>query len=88
MFVEESLERLREAIMARYALTTFWYTVFHEVSVTSMPVMRAMWMQYPQVLQLYSTDDQYLIGSDLLAKSVTTTDVAQSNFLFPTSDIW
>ena len=39
-FGEETMQRLRRAAMARYALLPFWYTVFYEASVTGMPVMR------------------------------------------------
>jgi len=74
--------------MERYALLPFWYTVFHHGHTTGMPVMRMMWMQYPQIEALFGIDDQYLIGSDLLVKPVTAAGVSVSTILFPTDDIW
>jgi len=88
MFGDETMRRLRKAAMARYALLPHWYTVFHEASVTGMPVMRTMWMEYPQTAQLFSTDDQYMIGSDLLVKPVTGPGVTETTVAFPTKDTW
>lgn len=45
-------------------------------------------MQYPRVPELYSIDDQYLIGSDLLVKPVTSAGATTSQVLFPLSDCW
>ena len=47
-----------------------------------------MWMQYPNIPELYSIDNQYLIGSDLLVKPVTSAGVKTSQVLFPLSDCW
>jgi len=45
-------------------------------------------MQYPDIPELYSIDDQYLIGSDLLVKPVTSAGATTSHVLFPLSDCW
>ena len=45
-------------------------------------------MQYSQVPELYSVDDQYLIGSDLLVKPVTSAGATTSQVLFPLADCW
>jgi len=88
MFGDETMVRLRHAAMARYALLPFWYTIFWQAGVSGMPVMRTMWMQYPDIPELYSIDDQYLIGSDLLVKPVTSAGATTSHVLFPLADCW
>lgn len=88
MFGEETLVLLRKAAMARYALLPFWYTVFHEASTTGMPVMRTMWMNYPQTESLFAVDDQFFIGSDLLVKPVTSPGVTESIVRFPGDHVW
>ena len=88
MFGDETMVRLRRAAMARYALLPFWYTVFWQAGATGMPIMRTMWMQYPKIPGLYSIDDQYLIGSDLLVKPVTSAGATSSEIQFPLSDCW
>ncbi|KAL7537615.1 hypothetical protein ACHAXR_007963, partial [Thalassiosira sp. AJA248-18] len=88
MFGDETMVLLRRAAMARYALLPYWYTVFWQAGVSGMPVMRTMWMQYPKIAELYSVDDQYLIGSDLLVKPVTSAGATTSDIQFPLSDCW
>lgn len=88
MFGDEWMVRMRQAAIARYALLPYWYSVFREASVSGMPVMRMMWMQYPEIESLYSTDDQYLIGADLLVKPVTAAGVTETSITFPAKDKW
>jgi len=88
MFGDETMARLRRAAMARYALLPYWYTVFWNAGVTGMPVMRTMWMQYPNIPELYSVDNQFLIGSDLLVRPVTSAGATASEIKFPLSDCW
>lgn len=88
MFGEETMRRLRTSAMARYALLPMWYTIFNEAGVTGMPVMRTMWMQYPKTEELFATDDQYLIGSDLLVRPVTAAGATEAVVHFPTKDTW
>jgi len=88
IFGEVWMSRMRHAAMARYALLPYWYTIFREAGVTGMPVMRTMWMQYPELEELYGTDDQYLIGSDLLIKPVTEAHATKSEVAFPLEHDW
>ena len=45
-------------------------------------------MQYPNIPELYSVDNQYLIGSDLLVRPVTSAGATASEIKFPLSDCW
>jgi len=45
-------------------------------------------MHYPKTEALFSLDDQYLVGSDLLVKPVTAPGVSVTTVKFPTDDIW
>ena len=45
-------------------------------------------MQYPDLEELYHLDDQFLVGSDLLVKPVTTPGATEVEVLFPTADLW
>jgi alpha 1,3-glucosidase len=88
MFGDETLAMLRKAAMTRYALLPYWYTVFQEAEKTGMPVMRTMWMNYPETEGLYPVDDQFFVGSDLLVKPVTAPGVVESVVQFPEDDAW
>jgi alpha 1,3-glucosidase len=88
MYGEETMQRLRQAALWRYQLLPFWYTVFHEAEISGMPVMRMMWMQYPETEAIFGVDDQYLIGADLLVKPITAAGVSEVEVLFPTDHLW
>uniref|UniRef100_A0A7S2PTL2 Glucosidase II subunit alpha n=2 Tax=Leptocylindrus danicus TaxID=163516 RepID=A0A7S2PTL2_9STRA len=92
VFGEETMKILRHATAARYALLPYWYTVFHEARETGMPVMRTMWMEYPKEEALFGLDNQWMIGSDLLVKPVTTQTGGKTTLLdvrFPrSSKLW
>ena len=45
-------------------------------------------MEYPNIPELYSVDDQFLIGSDLLVKPVTSAGATSSEVKFPLSHCW
>jgi alpha 1,3-glucosidase len=45
-------------------------------------------MEYPNIPELYSIDNQYLIGSDLLVRPVTSAGTTSSEIKFPLSDCW
>lgn len=53
-----------------------------------MPVMRPLWVHYPQDDTTYNLDDQYLVGRDLLVKPVTAEGAATTSLYFPKDDIW
>ena len=88
MFDDITLARTRRASMARYALLPLWYTLFHIAETTGMPVLRMMWMEYPQADSLFAVDNQYLVGSDLLVHPVTQQGGTEVEVLFPSKDIW
>jgi Glycosyl hydrolases family 31 len=50
--------RLRQAIMARYRLLPYWYTLFHTAATVGMPPMRPLWVHYPDDTTTYTMEDQ------------------------------
>jgi alpha 1,3-glucosidase len=88
VFGDEVLHRLRKAAMARYALLPFWYTLFRFSEDSGMPILRMMWMEYPQLEELYSVEDQYFVGNSLLVKPITAPGVTKTSVSFPSCDSW
>lgn len=72
VYGEPTTSRIREAVMARYSFLPFWYTVFWTAYNDGLPVMRPLWAHYPTEKVTFDMDDQWLIGSDLLVKPVTS----------------
>ena len=73
---------------ARYTLLPYWYTLFYEAEKTGVPPMRPMWVEYPLDEKTWSMDDQYLVGSDLLIKPITTKGATDAEVYFPGDNIW
>jgi len=58
--------RVRKAVERRYRLLPYLYTLFEEASRTGVPVMRPLWLEYPNDPATYAVENAYLLGRDLL----------------------
>jgi alpha-glucosidase len=58
--------RVRGAVQRRYRLLPYLYTLFEEASRTGVPVMRPLWLEYPNAPATLGVDDAFLVGRDLL----------------------
>ncbi len=54
----------------RYQLLSYNYTLTWQARATGMPLMRAMWLQYPQDKTTFNLSTQYMWGSQLLIAPV------------------
>eukprot|EP00339_Tiarina_fusa_P030034 CAMPEP_0117081322 /NCGR_PEP_ID=MMETSP0472-20121206/57326_1 /TAXON_ID=693140 ORGANISM="Tiarina fusus, Strain LIS" /NCGR_SAMPLE_ID=MMETSP0472 /ASSEMBLY_ACC=CAM_ASM_000603 /LENGTH=633 /DNA_ID=CAMNT_0004809223 /DNA_START=225 /DNA_END=2123 /DNA_ORIENTATION=- len=89
LYSAETSGLIRQAIRARYALLPYWYSCFYHASNTGIPVMRPLWVEYPQDSKSFDIEDEYLIGSDLLVKPVTKSNENTVSVYFPEgSDGW
>lgn len=61
---------IREAIHTRYALLPYFYTLFYEASVSGLPLMRPLWLEYPTETESFAIEDEFLLGRDLLVHGV------------------
>lgn len=60
----------REAIERRYRLMPYLYTVAEENTRTGLPIMRPVFLQYPQAEAFYGNDRDFLFGGDLFVAPV------------------
>ncbi|HEY1533611.1 MAG TPA: glycoside hydrolase family 31 protein [Polyangiaceae bacterium] len=58
--------RIRAAIERRYRLLPYLYTVFEEASRTGLPVLRPLWLEYPNDTVSAGNSAIFLLGRDLL----------------------
>lgn len=61
---------MRQAISARYQILPYVYTLFKEASVTGLPLVRPLWMEFPEDESTFARDDEFLLGSSLLVHGV------------------
>ncbi|HZX78763.1 glycoside hydrolase family 31 protein [Lysobacter sp.] len=60
----------REAIELRYRLLPYLYTAAEENARNGLPIMRPVFLQYPQAESFYGNDRDFLFGADLFVAPV------------------
>lgn len=89
VFGEPHTARIRSAIRLRYAFLPYVYTLFHECSSDGQPVMRPLWMRFPEVIGMTAEENQFMLGDDLLIKPITEPEAARTEVYLPGSGlIW
>ncbi len=81
----------RRAIEIRYELLPHIYNVMHDTSVTGLPAMRPLMLEYPDDAATYGMDDAYLFGQDLLLAPVLREGATTREFYLPRGtwiDVW
>ena len=60
----------RQSIELRYRLLPYFYNAFHQAAETGLPVMRALLLEFPDDAKAVGTEDEFLLGDDLLVTPV------------------
>lgn len=60
----------RKYLEFRYRLMPYLYTAVREAHETGMPIMRALWLHYPDDINAVARGDQFLWGRDMLVAPV------------------
>jgi alpha-glucosidase len=76
----------RKYIELRYRLMPYLYTGIEEASRTGVPLMRPIFLEYPQAAEFYDDNRDFLFGRDLFVAPVTTEMVDAENILLPPGD--
>nr|XP_005988915.2 PREDICTED: neutral alpha-glucosidase AB isoform X1 [Latimeria chalumnae] len=71
LFGEDNKQLMRTAVRQRYALLPYWYTMFYHTYRTGEPVMRPLWVEFPEEVNTFNMDDEFLLGKALLVHPVT-----------------
>jgi alpha-glucosidase/alpha-D-xyloside xylohydrolase len=81
----------RKYLELRYRLMPYTYSAVRETSQTGMPVMRALWLHYPDDPAAVGRGDEYLWGRDILVAPVTDKGATSRNLYLPRGgwfDLW
>jgi alpha-glucosidase len=76
----------RKYIELRYRLLPYLYTVTEEAERTGIPLMRPLFLEYPQAQEFYGDDRDFLLGRDLFVAPVTTEMVDAEDISLPPGD--
>lgn len=71
----------------RYQLMPYTYTITREAHDTGLPLMRALWLHFPQDPEAVQLGDEFLWGRDLLIAPVTEKS-AKSRRVYLPAGIW
>ncbi|RHY33838.1 hypothetical protein DYB32_008752 [Aphanomyces invadans] len=88
VFGEPHTGRIRQAIRRRYVILPYLYTVFHTCSVSGLPVMRPLWMEFTGDAKSFSVEDSFLLGGDILVHPITSAGMTSANVYLPGTDVW
>ncbi|XP_051942534.1 neutral alpha-glucosidase C isoform X1 [Hippocampus zosterae] len=89
LFEKNVTDAIRSVIEERYRLLPYWYTVFYRAHVDGLPVLRPLWLEFPEEKSIFSVDHQYMIGDALMACPVTESGVAELEVIFPGAEqLW
>jgi len=60
----------RKYLELRYRMLPYLYSAMRECATTGMPIMRSLWLHYPDDSHAVARDDEYLWGRDILVAPV------------------
>ncbi len=75
----------------RYRLTPYLYSAVRECTETGLPIMRALWLHYPDDAAAVGRGDQYLWGRDMLVAPVVEKGATSRRLYLPRGawyDFW
>src|SRR5215831_3052284 len=81
----------RKYLELRYRLLPYLYSTVRECSTTGMPVMRALWLHFPDDPRAVESGDQYLWGPNILVAPVVERAATSRRVYLPRSswyDFW
>ncbi len=78
--------RAKKAVERRYRLLPYLYTLFEESSRNGLPVVRPLWLEYPNDAAVAGVDNAYLLGRDLLVAPKLVAGAAPYRVTLPAAD--
>jgi len=84
----EYFETIRTAVQTRYTWLPLWYTLFFESSNDGSPIMRPLWVEFPNESSLFAEQEKFLVGSSLLVAPALVAGQQSVEVAFPGSEPW
>lgn len=85
---EPALDIVRHYAQLRYALIPYLLAAAHESTVTGLPMLRHMRLEFPAEPNVETLDDQYMLGADVLVAPILTPGATSRFVYFPTGRWW
>jgi alpha-glucosidase len=78
----------RKYLELRYKLLPYTYTALEETHRTGLPMMRALWLHYPDDPKAVACADQYLWGRDIMVAPVVAKGATTRSVYLPKGTWW
>jgi len=81
----------RKYLELRYRMLPYLYSAVHECTVTGLPIMRALWLHFPDDPKAVACPDEYLWGRDIVVAPVVEKDASSRRIYLPRGawyDFW
>ncbi|XP_022843342.1 probable glucan 1,3-alpha-glucosidase [Olea europaea var. sylvestris] len=88
LFGERNTQLMRESIHTRYMFLPYFYTLFREANMTGVPVVRPLWMEFPDDEQTFSNDEAFMVGNSLLVQGIYTEKAKHVSVYLPGDQSW
>ncbi len=76
----------RKYLELRYRMLPYLYSAMHESATTGMPIMRALWLHYPEDPKAVACGDQFMWGKNILVAPVVEKGAASRRVYLPAGD--
>ncbi|WOK93069.1 hypothetical protein Cni_G01762 [Canna indica] len=88
LFGEHNTALMREAIHIRYSLLPYYYTLFREASVSGIPIMRPLWLEFPADKETYDNGEAFMVGPSLLVQGIYEKNQKSISVYLPSGSSW
>ncbi len=78
----------RKYLNLRYQLLPYLYSAIAETSITGLPLMRSLWLEYPEDARAAATEDAYIWGESILVAPVLEPGASQRTTYLPQGAWW
>jgi alpha-D-xyloside xylohydrolase len=78
---EDFLEAFKAADNMRYRLMPYIYAQAHDCSANGLPMLRALFIEFPEDPGSWLIDNQYMFGSDMLVAPLFTDELSRDVYL-------
>jgi len=68
LYSEETFSLIKQCIIIRYQFLPFWDYLFFDNSQSGMPIMRALWINFPKCIEVFDEDEVFMLGDSILVQ--------------------
>lgn len=87
LFGDDVTALIKDAIIQRYKILPYIYTLNFEANQTGSPILRPMYYEFPADSQSVAVEDQFMLGSAILVKPVSKPNCKSLNVYLPLSNV-